>query len=118
VPESILAVVVVASGDDLSLLQSVARRWAQAGKRVMILYNLGPEETSPEGFEPPSGWQAHQLVVGRVDDPEFLLKKFAPAMIELMPEDLLPMARRYPLFRVPVANHQINDTSFQTLPMP
>jgi uncharacterized protein (DUF697 family) len=112
VPESILAVIVVAAEDDLSLMQSVARRWTQAGKRVMILYNLGPEETSPEGFDPPSGWQAHQLVVGRVDDPEFLLKKFAPAMIELMPDHLLPMARRYPLFRVPVANHLINDTSF------
>ena len=112
VQESVLVVIVVAAGDDLTQMQVVARRWAQAGKRVLVLYNSEPLGPSPEGFEPPAGWQAHQLVAGQVNDPQFLLKKFAPAVIEMMPEYLLPLARRYPLFRVPVANHLINDTSF------
>jgi hypothetical protein len=41
-----------------------------------------------------------------------LLQKFAPAVIEILPERLLALGRSFPLFRIPIAHHLINDTSF------
>jgi uncharacterized protein (DUF697 family) len=50
-------------------------------------------------------------LIGRASDEQFLLKQFVPAVMRMLPGDLLPLARSYPLFRVPVANDLISDTS-------
>lgn len=52
------------------------------------------------------------VVRGSVHDPLFMTREFAPAVIELLPNQLMPLGRFFPFFRVPVAQFMISDTSF------
>jgi uncharacterized protein (DUF697 family) len=96
--------------------RELARNWTNSGKKVLVFYNTaesGSKEAELKGSRRSldSVWTAHHLLVGRVDDEQFLVKQLAPAVMRMLPKDLLPLARRYPLFRVPVATDLIGDTS-------
>lgn len=52
------------------------------------------------------------VVRGSIHDPVFLTREFAPAVIELLPDDLMGLGRFFPFFRVPVAHFMINDSAF------
>jgi len=58
------------------------------------------------------GRRQRGVVWGSALDTQFLLEQFAPAVMDLLPENLLGLARYFPLFRVPVAHYLINDTAF------
>ena len=112
----LIVLMVDAAGSGFERQREHARRWTNSGKKVLVFYNVlgsGAGEAalkkSERGLD--SVWNAHHLLVGRADEAQFLLKQFVPAVMRMLPGDLLPLARRYPLFRVPVANDLIGDTS-------
>ena len=51
-----------------------------------------------------------RVLQGNVNDTVFLQQHLVPAVLGLMPEFQLALARRYPLFRGEVARRLINDT--------
>lgn len=61
---------------------------------------------------PVSGKRRRGVVWGSVNDTRFLTEHFAPGVIELIPDQIVPLARVFPLFRQPVAHKLINDTCF------
>ncbi|MEW5869180.1 MAG: zinc-ribbon domain-containing protein [Chloroflexota bacterium] len=95
---------------DVSLEQEAALGWTNAGGRVLVFINQfeQPEEQRlPVAW---TDWRRRRVVKGSALDDDFLVKKFAPAVIDLLPERLLGLGRYFPLFRLPVAHHLINDT--------
>jgi uncharacterized protein (DUF697 family) len=112
VDADLIIIVVRAASKDLQRHQVLARQWTSAGKKVVVFYNLGDDGQQAGTSEMDVVWDALRLFVGRADDSDYLLKTFVPAIIELMPDLLLSFGRHFPLFRVPVAHHLINDTAF------
>ncbi|MFM8319355.1 MAG: hypothetical protein ACKOC5_00450 [Chloroflexota bacterium] len=73
-----------------------------------------PASSPASAGKPPAekGRRRRGVVWGDVNDTLFLTEKFAPAVIELLPDHLLGLGRAFPLFRVPLARSLIADTSF------
>lgn len=104
--------------------QALVQGWNATGKRVMVFINqmdaLAAEPAVPA--EKPAGAKEQRssapgrrrrgVVWGSALDSRFLVERFAPAVMELLPDQLLALGRSFPLFRVPVARFLINDTSF------
>jgi len=85
----------------------LAEQWRNAGKRLLFLNN------QPGIGSLPAPWlqgSRKRILQGRVDDPVFLKDQLIPAILELLPDHLLSLARHFPLFRLAVAQHLINDT--------
>lgn len=97
---------------DFSRQKAAARSWTDAGKPVLVFVNHSPDSPGPAAPGPWIDWGQKRVVYGSVQDSTFLLKDFAPAVMEIVPELLLALGRNFPLFRVPVAQHLINETSF------
>lgn len=97
---------------DFNREQDLTRHWLDAGKKALIFANksdlLGPGQVL-EGWV---NWQADRIVYGSAKDPIFLLKNFAPAVMELLSDKHLALGRQFPLFRTVVAQEVINETCF------
>lgn len=92
---------------------SLARQWSGAGKKVIVFLNWF--ETSAAATELLNGetiWDAQRVFMGSVRDTKFLAKEFVPAVMELLPDHHLSLARHFPLFRLAVAYALINETCF------
>jgi uncharacterized protein (DUF697 family) len=102
-------IVVDARRQEFAAEMSLTALWNNQGKKVVIFHNQ---------FEPPSPgdvrlvWPASRQVAGSVTDTHFLQQKFVPVIMEMMPDRLLGLGRQFPLFRVPIAHHLINETCF------
>lgn len=94
---------------DLSPEKGLAQRFSDSGKKVLVFIN---QEASSQGGNNFQDWGRGQVIYGPVDHTSFLLTEFVPRVVELLPEDLLPLGRSFPLFRVAIANKMINDTCF------
>lgn len=95
---------------DLQRQRAWAHRWTNAGKTVMVFYNRKPVDLESQTLDLELTWDAASLVTASADDPDSLLEKFVPAVMKLLPDNHLSLARRFPLFRRPVAQKLINDT--------
>jgi uncharacterized protein (DUF697 family) len=121
--------------DDQSRQSALARAWADGGKRVLVFINhfstpaksralskttVGDDQLADQppqlqapkaqALSPWVNWKNRRVVYGSPHDPHFLQHEFAKAVIELLPDKLLALGRAFPLFRVPIAHHLINDT--------
>lgn len=106
-----LVILIVNPGSgDMILEESTAEALVNRGHKLLIIINHASQEGEIVDPQIWSGWDIKHVLVGDVDDVSFLLKSFVPAMMTLLSGDLLPLARAFPLFRVPVANRLINDT--------
>ncbi len=84
--------------------RSLFQDWRAAGKKIIVVYNPAAQiEYSP--------WQGASVLRGSTSDPAFLEGEFASAVLYLLPDRLLSLARYYPLFRLRVARQLITDTS-------
>ena len=95
---------------DTSREQALATAWANANKRALVLVN---EFEEPQGSSSIVAWSSasqRRIVHGSVLNDGFLVSKFAPAVIDLVPHLSIGLARAFPLFRVPVAHNLISDT--------
>lgn len=97
--------------DDFETEKNLARLWANTGKRVLVFVELPHKPASPQEVLPALPWRPRYVLYGPIDDPAFLHQKLVPLVIRMMPDHLLSLGRNFPLFRVPVANYLINDTS-------
>lgn len=107
-----------ASGGDESRQRKLAVEWSNSGLHLLVFRNTGAgspgSPASATGAET-SGWvdwKSRRVVTGSIDDDQFMSSEFAGAVIHLLPELLLALGRNYPLLRVSIARHLINDTSF------
>jgi uncharacterized protein (DUF697 family) len=85
--------------------------WAKADKNLLVLVDQSPEATNSHRMDAWLEWGRQKAVRGSVEDPQFLQKEFVGAVLELLPGLELSLARKFPLFRIPVARKLINDTS-------
>ena len=123
----LIILMIDASKADTAREQQLAQYWANSGKKVLVFLNQfeTPQEDSAivkAGAPPPTraetraitpwaSWKHRRIIRGSVLDTRFLVGKFALAVIELLPGQILGLGRSFPLFRVPVAHYLINDTS-------
>jgi uncharacterized protein (DUF697 family) len=90
------------------LERAVFQRWLAAGKHIIVILNVPP---TGNALVRTSDWMGARVLEGEVIKREFLEKQFVPTVTQLLPERKLSLARNYPLFRIPVALDQINETS-------
>lgn len=105
----LILVIVDARRQEFPAEMAQAALWNNQGKKVLFFCN---QFDSPTSSEIHLTWPASRLVVGAVTDTRFLQRKFVPLIMEVLPDRLLGLGRQFPLFRVPIAHHLINDTCF------
>jgi uncharacterized protein (DUF697 family) len=104
--------ILIVDGDEEAMprQRAWAHEWSAAGKDVLVFFDLPEAVDKPEKQELALLWDAARLVAGPLDDTVFLLSTFAPAVMDLLPDHHLTLARHYPLLRGPVAQKLINET--------
>jgi uncharacterized protein (DUF697 family) len=127
VAADLIILMVPANAVEIMRERSLARGWADAGKKVLVFVNTSVEavpeqaaksvKSSTEGEQrvisnPWSDWGKRRMVFGPVDDSDFLIKEFVPEVTALLSDQLLALGRQFPLFRGPIARQLINDASF------
>jgi len=112
----------LASGADLVILVLDAREtdftrevelsriWSGANMPVLVTINDFNGGERPKMLKQWIDWKSRRVVYGSILDDKFLTGKFAKGAIDLVPEKTMALGRYFPLFRVPVAHHMINDT--------
>lgn len=88
--------------------QRAFEKWVATGKKIIVIFN---QPTSPTSMLMVSDWMGARVLQGQVIRREFLEKEFVPAVLQLLPEQKLSLARNFPLFRNAVATDVINETS-------
>lgn len=91
------------------LERAAFQKWLATGKKIIVVLN---QQTTEHAFLPVNAWAGARVLEGEVVKREFLEKQFVPAVLQLLPERKLSLARNFPLFRVPVAFELIQETSF------
>lgn len=90
--------------------EAIKSGWRSAGKKMLLLVNQsGPRRNNFTNVWDSLG--ARHVLYGPMDDVNFLLKEFAPAVMDMLPDRLMALGRYFPLFRQPIARKLINDTS-------
>jgi uncharacterized protein (DUF697 family) len=97
--------------DDFAVEKELARKWSSAGQRVLVVIRRQLDQPKEEPFGVWTGYARRRVVQGALEDPSFLQGDLAAAAILLLPDKLLALGRHFPLFRVPIAHHLINDTT-------
>lgn len=95
---------------DLSGEQTLVQSWSNSGKRTLVFINQFEEPKASQAITPWVDWKSRRVVIGSVLDTHFLVNKFASAVMNLVPNQVLGLGRYFPMFRVPVARYLINDT--------
>lgn len=104
-----LVVFVLEPGTTLSeTLRAAFQKWLAADKKIIVLFNQSP---TADAILARHEWFGARVLEGEVVKREFLEKNFVPAVLALLPENKLSLARSYPLFRSAVAKDVINETS-------
>jgi uncharacterized protein (DUF697 family) len=93
-------------------LRDLAHGWHSGGKKVFVFYNTSTSITQHHSPNIDAVWNAAHVFAGPIDDPEYLINEFVPPILEHVPDLHLSLGRHFPLFRVPIAEELINDTSF------
>jgi len=95
---------------DLGREKQLVHSFSNAGKRILVFINQFEEPGTMSVISPFSDWGTKRLVWGSALDTKFLLEKFVPAVMELVPDHLMGLGRYFPLFRIPIARYLIDDT--------
>lgn len=108
-PSDLIVVVMDSQVQEFSVETSQATVWNNQGKKVIFFVNI---TEPPISSDLQVNWPATRLVAGPVTDAHFLQRKLVPMIMEIMPDRLLGLGRQFPLFRVPLAHHLINEACF------
>jgi uncharacterized protein (DUF697 family) len=81
--------------------------WRNSGKAVVVIYRALEPSHGLHNFRGPGV----RVIGGSTADLGFMERQFVPTVLSLMPENILSLARHYPLFRIPVAQQLISETS-------
>jgi uncharacterized protein (DUF697 family) len=108
----LVILLVDATRKDFSQEQSLAKKWSDAGKNVLVIVNkIDLVGGNLEGEAHP-GWKASKVVYGSVSDVSWLQREFIPMVLELLPQQHLALGRQFPLFRLTIARQLISETCF------
>jgi uncharacterized protein (DUF697 family) len=101
-----------AGGSEFSREQEYARKMTESGKKILLFVNKC--DTLKEGrvLEGWTEWPSQKVIFGSAIQPDFLLKQFVPAVLDMLPDQHLALGRQFPLFRIAIAHELINETSF------
>lgn len=111
----IILMIDAAQSDVIPEIQ-LARRWLDAGKKMLAVINCKPAAGEPPAesrslaLDQWGTWGKRHVLAGNIMDLNFITREFCPLVIEVIPEQLLALGRYFPLFRIPIANQLINDT--------
>jgi uncharacterized protein (DUF697 family) len=108
----LIVLVIDATSKNTSREQELARGWVDSGRKVLVFLNKIDQLAHGQMLDDWTTWQVDHLVYASANNPQSLLENFVPVMLDLLPDKLIPLARQFPLFRVPVANHLIQETCF------
>jgi uncharacterized protein (DUF697 family) len=108
----LIILVLDATSTDFSQEQALAKKWVDAGKKVLALINKIDLPGSQPSNSNALGWVMERVLHGSVLNSVFMQREFVPVILELLPERHLALGRQYPLFRVAIAHQLINDTCF------
>jgi uncharacterized protein (DUF697 family) len=113
IPKAELIILVLdATRSNFHQEEELARRLGGAGRQVLVYINkldaMSEGQVTQEWVE----WPVDRMAYGSSLNPASLEKQFIPAVMELLPDLHLALARNYPLFRNKIAHHLINDTCF------
>mgnify|MGYP001145749764 CR=1 FL=1 len=94
---------------DIAAEQALAQRWNDSGRKVLVLgTRLDVLAQSGAAGQWPH-WAAGRVLYGSLFDAHFLQRSLVPAILEMLPEQHLALARQFPIFRVTVAHQVINE---------
>lgn len=99
-----------ARNTDFTREAELSRVWSGANMPVLVLINNFDGGERPKMLKQWIDWKSRRVVDGSILDDKFLTGKFARGVITLVPDKTMALGRYFPLFRVPVAHHMINDT--------
>jgi uncharacterized protein (DUF697 family) len=108
----LIILVIPARQADITREQELVRLWQNNARRVLVFVNQPDEAGEALAISTWTSRGMRRVVIGSPADTRFLLEKFAPAVVEILPDKLLALGRFFPLFRLPVARYLINDTCF------
>ncbi len=91
--------------------QEWVRQWQNSAKRLLVFINQGDSAPGTQAISPWTSRERRGVVIGSPSDTRFLMEKFAPAVIDVIPELLLGLGRYFPLFRLNISRNLINETS-------
>lgn len=104
-----LVIIVLEQGGAATLaVRSAFQKWMAEGKKIIVITNQSP---SVDAIMARQEWSGARVMEGEVVKREFLEKNFIPAVLSLLPENKLSLARNYPLFRSAVAREVIAETA-------
>jgi uncharacterized protein (DUF697 family) len=109
--DSDLLILMIGPGSiDLQQHQAWAHEWSRAGKDVILFFNQTGSGDNLRSQALDVYWDAAKRVIGPVGDTLHLVSDFVPAVIDLLPDQQLSLARHFPLFRGPIVEKLINET--------
>jgi uncharacterized protein (DUF697 family) len=111
-PADLIILVIDASKANIEPERKLALDWSDREKKVFVLVDYSSIPDGETSIIPAQEGHNRQVLHGVVTDTNFLQEKFAPAIIQLMGDHLVPLGREFPLFRVPIARFMISDTCF------
>jgi Predicted GTPases len=101
-----------ATAKDFSQERALAKKWSEAGKKVLAFVNkidlLGDQPLASNS----EGWPMERVLHGSILAPAFMQREFVQVIMELLPERHLALGRQFPLFRVAIAQQLINESCF------
>lgn len=103
----LIVLLVDLSGQDVGREWNRFQEWNAAGKKIVTIFS---GHGSPSGFG--GAYENARGLSGSVSDRGFLETGFAAAVVELLPERTLGLARYYPIFRRRVVQDLIGSTAF------
>lgn len=111
-------IILLADSNQTDIIPEIhlARRWLDAGKRMLVVINRKPAAAEPLPdnsslmLDQWGTWGKRYVLTGSIMDLNFITQEFSPLVIEVIPDQLLSLGRYFPLFRIPIANQLINDT--------
>lgn len=107
---SIFIVMVKAGSSDTSREQALIRDLLRQGRKTLVVVNRVERSDQVVITAKDGNWGGAKLLYGSILNEDFLLKVFVPAVLDLLPDDLIALGRQFPLFRAPVATRLINET--------
>jgi len=101
-----------ATAKDFSQERALAKKWSEAGKKVLAFVNkvdlLGVQPLASSS----EGWSMERVLHGSALAPVFMQSEFIPVIMELLPERHLALGRQFPLFRMASVQQLINESCF------
>ena len=90
----LLVLVVDATVENFDEEQAIARRWSDAGLKVILFINKFDLISEADSLRLAQPWDAALALIGSAKDTHFLLERFVPAVMRLLPDKHLALGRQ------------------------